>query len=433
MSVGVKVEPAAVAAKDGGGISLRSWGVIGLLMLIGVINYLDRVLPAILAEPLKRDLSLSDSALGLINGVLFLAVYATFCIPIARMSDRGAYRGVIAGSVAVWSVMTAMGGWVVSGWQFAATRVGVAFGEAGGTPAAHAYISRNIPTRLRATALSVYTLCLPLGAMVGFVVGGYAGEHLGWRMTFVLMGVIGLLLAAAAYAVLVRSGARAIASVAAAPEQSGPPPPLGPLFRKRSLLAALAGTSFIGMAGYTAMTFTPSFLMRSHGVSLSEAGLLYGVGGGVAAIVLMLAVGLVADRLARRDSRWLLGCVVLLIACALPFSFMSFSTSHLAWAVFGLSLNHGVAIAYAAPVFSALHRLAPLALRARASALVLLSTSILGGMGPVIAGALSDALQPRFGADSLGRALMIVPIAYVGAALCYALALRHFKNEEEPE
>lgn len=411
-------------AEERGGA--RHWFAIVLLMLIGIMNYLDRVLPAILAEPIKADLGLSDTALGLINGMIFLVVYAVACIPVARLSDSGAYKAVIVGSLSVWSLMTMVGGAVVSGWQFALSRVGVAAGEAGGTPAAHAYISRHIPISSRSFALSIYTLCLPVGAMAGFVVGGYIGQAVGWRWTFFLMGMVGLLLGLASYLFLRRVGQ---ASSGLGGKEPYTPPPLTPLFRKKSLLAILAGTSFVGMAGYTAMTFTPSFLIRSHQMSLAEAGLTYGIGGGISAIVVLLLTGYAADRMVRRDVRWLLGAVVIMIVVCLPFSFASFLSDRHWFAVIGLSLNHAVAIGYAVPVFSALHRVAPLALRARVSALVLLSTSILGGIGPVIAGAISDALQESQGEQSLRYAMLIVPVAYLFAAICYAIALRYFKDE----
>lgn len=413
------------AASDGVG-GRRHWFVVALLMLIGVLNYLDRVLPAILAEPIKNDLGLSDTGLGVINGLVFLVVYALACVPVAKLSDRGAYRNVIVGSLSVWSVMTMIGGVVQSGWQFAVSRVGVAAGEAGGTPAAHAYISRHIPPGSRAIALSIFTLCLPVGAMAGFIVGGYVGQALGWRWTFILMGLIGVVLAVATRLILGTTRRRESGKEASA---KGVVPPLWPLFRKKSLVAMLIGTSFVGMSGYTAMTFTSSFLIRSHDLSLAEAGLTYGLGGGLAAIVTLLLVGVLSDHLAKRDPRWILGTVVILLVLCLPLSVVSFLSNNYALAVIGLSLNHAVAIAYAAPIFTALHRVAPLALRARVSALVLLSTSILGSLGPVVAGAISDALSNAHGEESLRYAMLIVPLAYAFAAMWYAIAIRYFKGD----
>ncbi len=127
----------------------RAWAAVSVLAVVGTLNYADRFLPAVLAEPIREELALTDTALGVINGFGFLVVYALVGIPIARISDRGAYGLVISGCLSLWGVMTMLGGAVQSGFQLALTRVGVAIGEAGSTPAAHAYVARNFaPERL---------------------------------------------------------------------------------------------------------------------------------------------------------------------------------------------------------------------------------------------------------------------------------------------
>lgn len=408
-----------------GWMMARPWAGVVFLMLIGMLNYLDRVLPAILAEPIKKDLVLSDTVLGIVNGVGFLAIYALASIPIASQSDRGRYPAVITFSLGIWSLMTALGGWVVAGWQLALTRCGVALGEAGGMPAAHAFITRHIPVSSRTTAFSLFTMCLPLGTMAGFIVGGVFGQALGWRHTFMLMGGIGIALALLAWLSFGRG-----AGVASRPRDAGQPQPkFLHLLRKRSLLATLAGAAFVGMGGYTSMAFTPAYLMRSHGMTVGEAGVTFGVAGGVVGIIGLIVIGWAADRLSARDIRWQLGVIIAMILGALPLSVLAYTASSTVVAILGAAINLAIAMVYAAPITAALHRLAPVDLRARVSALLLLATAILGGLGPLVAGMVSDALKPQFGADALSHGMLVVPAAYLAAAICFAIALPSFRKE----
>ena len=145
------------------GAPRRAWAAVILLALVGTLNYADRFLPAVLAEPIKEDLALSDTAIGVINGFGFLVVYAVLGIAIARIADRGAFGLVISSCLALWGAMTMLGGAVQSGFQLALTRVGVAVGEAGSTPAAHAYVARNFPPERRAAPLGRHHAGHPAG------------------------------------------------------------------------------------------------------------------------------------------------------------------------------------------------------------------------------------------------------------------------------
>lgn len=405
--------------------SRQPWLVVLLLLLVGVLNYLDRVLPAILAEPIKHDLALSDTALGLINGFGFLLIYAAASIPMAMMSDRGHYGRVVTFALAAWSLMTAAGAVVANGWQMALSRMGVAVGESAGMPAAHAYITHHFAPDKRAAAIAVFNLSLPFGSMAGFVVGGVLGQQLGWRQTFVVMSVLGLVLAVVTFLALPRR---------AAGEPAGITPELSlfgflPLLKKRSLALILLGSAFLGMGGYTATAFTPAFLMRSHGMSLADAGFRFGLAGGITAAVALLVVGWLAGRLSRRDARWLPGSVVVMVVLALPFAILAFRTQSEPFAIAALAITYVVPIAYSAPTAVALHRLAPLELRARMSAMLLLATGMAGGIGPLVVGALSDALTPQYGPDALRHAMQLIPAAYAAGALCFLGALASFRTE----
>lgn len=406
---------------------------IALLTLVGTTNYIDRVLPSILAQSIKRDLALSDTALGLINGSGFLIVYGLASIPLARISDRGHYSRVIVLCLALWSAMTLIGAWASSAMGLAASRLGVALGEAGSIPATHAYIARHVSPASRTMTLAVFNGCLPIGSMLGFIVGGFAGTALGWRGTFILMGALGLALAALCQLTLgwFRPGFTTVAgSYTSTPHAQGQ---FARLIAVRGLLPILAGSAFMAMGGYTGVAFNPAFLMRSHGLDLPDAGLTFGVAAGLAALAGLLCLGWIANILSRRDPRWLLGTVVVMIAAGLPLSFVAYSAADLHWAVTGLAVNHMLSVAQVAPVFAAVHRLVPVELRAQASALLLLAGAFLGGLGPFAAGAISDMRVEQLGERALASAMIVVPIAYALGMVCFALAVARFPRSSELE
>jgi len=402
--------------------------VIPVLVLVGLFNYLDRALPAVLAEPIKRDLALSDTALGLINGFGFLVVYALAGIPIARLADRGSYAGVISASLGLWSFMTLLGGLVVSGWQLAVTRMGVALGEAGSLPASHAYVTRNFPPHQCALALSMLSLAVPLGNSIGLLAGGTLGEMIGWRGTLILMGGLGLALAPFVLFVL-RRASRGLES--AVPVTSPARKGLAILdsARQPGVAWILIASSFVAVGGYAAIAFAPAFLMRVHGLDLETVGIRFGLGAGMAGIIALLVTGWWSDRLVSRQSNKPLIVVVVMILIVLPFSIGAFIVVDPGTALVLAAISSVVPVAYLAPVVAALHSLVPSAVRAQVSALLLLCTAIMGGLGPLAVGLISDALQPSHGSRSLALAMLVVPAAFAVAACLFSFAARACKAE----
>ncbi|CAN7544210.1 MFS transporter [Phenylobacterium sp. LjRoot219] len=420
--------PSVEADRAGAGRDRRRRSAaIVLLTLVGVLNYVDRFLPAVLAEPIKRELQLTDTTLGLINGFGFLVIYAVIGIPIARLADRGRYGLVISASLALWSVMTMAGGLAQSGLHLALTRMGVAVGEAGSTPAAHAYISRNFPPDRRAGPLAVLSLSVPIASMAGLLGGGLVGEALGWRGAFLAMGGLSLLVAPLVLLVLGPGAGRALATDAA-PGQSAPRTPLA-VFKKRSFLTILAASALVGVGGYTLTAFAPAFLIRTHGFSVGEVGTYYGIASGLFGIVGLVLTGRLADRMSRRDPRWLLWIVAGMALLLLPCLILALLTPDRWAAVWLLAAGYVVGTAYLAPVVVAIQRLVPPETRATASAVLLFCTALAGGAGPLIAGMVSDALQPQLGAAALSRAMLVAPAAWILAVIGFVAAARTFRAE----
>jgi predicted MFS family arabinose efflux permease len=420
----------AVAGEAAGAVPThsprRAWAAVVLLALVGTLNYADRFLPAVLAEPIKNDLALSDTAIGVINGFGFLAVYAVLGILIARIADRGAFGLVISVCLALWGGMTMLGGWVQSGFQLALTRVGVAIGEAGSTPAAHAYVARNFEPHQRAAPLSVITLAIPLASAASLIGGGLLAQSLGWRTAFVVMGAISVLVAPLVLVVLGRRQQMPVAPVA----EDRFATRWWDLLRKPSYRAIVAGAACISVAGYALTTFAPAFLMRSRGMSLGDVAWQYGIASGLAGIASLLVVGRLADRLSRADPRWLLWLVAVMTATMLPFSVAAFVADSPPVTVWCIALSYVIGTAYMAPSIAAIQRLVRVEQRATASAIFLFFGAVLGSVGPFLAGMISDALQPDLGSLALERALLlVVPAFQVVAIGCYLWASGRFIAE----
>jgi MFS family permease len=407
----------------------RPWAAVGLLMSVIILNLLDRSLPAILAEPIKRDLGLSDTFLGVLNGVGFLTAYGLASFPMARIADRGRYGAVISFSVALWSALTGLGGLVGAGWQLALTRIGVGVGEAGNVPASHAYVSRNFAPARRTAALAVLSLGQPLGGMAGLVAGGLLGQGLGWRGAFLTMGVIGLALApivllalGAAQHLPPRSATVSLAEV-------------GLHLRKRTVVVVVITSCIAGVGGYAAAAFAPAFLIRAHGMSVAAAGLQLGLLNGAVGVASLLGVSSLGARLSRRDPRWSLGVLALLFAGCTPFGLAAYQVSDGWTSLVCISLSNTAGTAYLALTVACLHSLVPAEMRAQTSSVLLLLASSVGGLGPLITGMISDALAGSLGPAALGRALLVQPICFALASLGFlaaAITLRADLSQARP-
>ncbi|MEZ5918144.1 MAG: MFS transporter [Parvularculaceae bacterium] len=399
--------------------NMRTYTLI-MLMIAYVFNFVDRQILAILLEPIRQDLHFSDSALGFLTGFGFALFYVTLGIPLARWADRGNRRDIVALSLAVWSGMTAITGFVQSFWQLAAARIGVGVGEAGCSPAAHSMIASLYPQKERSAAMAVYALGVPLGVLVGFLVGGWANELFGWRVAFFTVGVPGIILA-----VLIRL------TVSEPPRQvnAQAEPPL----KKASLSAVIRhlasmpsfvhlaiGGSLAAFVGYAILSWMPSFLMRTHDMSTGDIGVTLGLIMGIAGGLGIMAGGRLADLLGKDDARWYLWIVAIAISLAFPFYFGVYFWPNAGGALWFLVIPVALGNFYQATTFAQTQSLAPVEMRATAAAILLFILNVVGlGLGPQAVGIVSDLLRPRFGEDSLRYSLLIFSSVAVWSAYHY--------------
>jgi predicted MFS family arabinose efflux permease len=286
-------------------------------------------------------------------------------------------------------------------------------------------VARNFPPERRAAPLAVISVSIPLASAASLLGGGLLAQSLGWRTAFVVMGAISVVFAPL---VLVALGRRQSMPVAVEGAEVQATKVLD-LLRKPSFLAVVLGAAFISFAGYSLTTFAPAYLMRTRAMTLGEVGVQYGLASGLAGILSLLIVGRVADRLSDRDPRWSLWLVAAMTAVLVPFSALAFVIEDRTLCVWFIALSYVIGTAHMAPSIAAIQRLARAKQRATASAIFLFIGSMVGSAGPFLTGVISDALRADLGNLSLGRALLIVPVAQVVAIICYLVASRSFMRE----
>lgn len=388
---------------------------------MNALSQVDRILPFILAESIRLEFGLSDTQIGLLTGAAFAACYALLSLPLARAADRGSPRIVLVVCIVLWSAMTALGGFAAGFVLLALTRLGVAFGEAGAIPSGHAIIARRIRPERRGLAIGVFSMGIPLGTMLGFVVGGAIGDQFGWRTAMIGAGTVGVLVALLALAVIGPTPPRPAS--AASPE---------PFLRSAfGLLTApgfrwlFAATVAMGFAAAPFYAFSAAFLIRSHGLSATEAGLVFGLLQGAMGIAGAALGGRGFDRAMRRGTGRLLGppAYLFLIAGLTTAAALQAPSP---WLAAALLVPAMLAFAFALPWgFGAAHALAGPGREALASSLLVIAVGLVGPtVGPVLVGMISDAAATAGLPNALALGLLVVPAACVVAGLGYLNANR---------
>lgn len=398
--------------------------VLALLFAANVVNYIDRQIVTILQEPIKADLGLSDTQLGLLTGLSFALFYATLGVPIARLADRHSRTRIISGSITLWSLMTAACAAAGNFWTLLLCRCGVGVGEAGLSPAAHSMISDYYEPSRRASALAIYSSGIQAGVMLGFLFGGAINHFFGWRIAFIAVGIPGLLLALA-FKLLIKEPPRGRFDVEVQPQARSDTmrATTAMLWRNRPFRFAALACGFHAIVLYGHGHWAPPFLARVHGMDLTEIAmwlaLLAALPGGIGIWV----SGIVADRAeqARRGGRLKVATwsIALLIPCEI--AYVLAPSAHLA--LFLSALTHFLGGFYLAPVLAFAHGSVGPQFRASASAMILLALNLIGlGIGPLLVGALSDFFAAT-GMDSASirmALLALIPAQLVALTLLFA-------------
>jgi MFS family permease len=393
--------------------------LLGVLLVILAFNYVDRLALGLVLQNIKTDLHLTDTQLGLLSGLAFAVFYSVVGIPIARWADRGNRITIISLTTLLWSILVALCGAAATFTQLLLIRIGVAVGEAGCIPPAYSLIGDYFNRAERPRALAIYMLGGSLSMAIGYFLTGHLNERYGWRMTFALLGLPGLLLAALAAFTLKEP--RRLIRVRGAATQSTDQPHIRDVCLTlaanksfRHLLSCYAIASFFNNG---IGQWVPSFFIRSHGMQTAELGAwlaaIYGLGGMAGTYL----GGVLATRYAAQNETLQLKVMAAMYA-AFGLVSMGIYLSpdwRLAFALLAVATIGG-ATAYG-PLFAAIQTLVQERMRAIAIALLYLVANLIGmGLGPLAAGALSDSLRDRFDGDSLRYALLVLSPGYLWAA-----------------
>src|SRR5277367_25508 len=398
-------------------LAYRSY-VLAVLVLVYTFNFIDRQIVGILAVPIKSELHLSDSQLGVMGGLAFALFYTLLGIPIARMADKVSRTGIMTAALALWSLMTAVCGLAGSFGQLFLARAGVGIGEAGGVTPAYSLICDYFPVKERARALSAYSFGIPVGSAAGIVLGGFITSLMSWRMAFFIVGLSGLLITPllkftvrepvrgamdALHAGAVRAGETVPRVVATTPTLLGV---VAALARKPSFWGLSLGASSASTMGYGLFFWAPSFMVRSFHLSLLHASLTYGglvLVGGLAGIWFG---GVLADRYGGQRGMYAFIPAIAFIT-TVPFYVAGVLSTTLWISVAVLLVPTALGLVWLGPVLTAVQHLVPAHMRATASALFLFINNLIGiGLGSTLIGLVSDSMRLRFGAESLRYAIL---------------------------
>ena len=391
------------AAKSPAGLDRSTRLMLLVLLVVYIFNFLDRQIVNILAEPIRKDLHLSDTQVGLMTGLAFALLYTVLGLPIARYADKPTTdrAHLIAGAVAIWSVMTALCGFAQNFAQLLLARVGVGVGEAGCTPAAHSLIADRVPPERRPGAMAFYALGIPIGSLLGMMIGGVLADTLGWRKAFMLVGLPGLILAVLVV-LLVKDKTRMVRAAPAQGSGEGMFAAIGQLLRSPAYVTLLFAASASSFLSYGKGTWTTIFFQRSHGLSPGQVGFWFGLWGGVAGIFGTWLGGWLANRYGRIDRRHVVTAPAIGMALAVPLAISAYYATDWRAALALLMLPTVLNSLYYGPVYSSAQGLVPLQHRATASAFLLFGQNLIGlGLGPLFFGMLSDWLRPAYGDESV--------------------------------
>ncbi len=386
------------------------WLMLATLTLLFATQTIDRNLISVLAEPIKHEFALSDAQLGLLAGTVFAVSYVIAGIPIGMLVDRTHRIRLIAALLAVWSGLTLLTGTARSFSAMVLARIGIAAAESGATPTCMSILSDVFPKHKRATAMGLFHSASPLGLLLGFSLGGLIAAQYGWRAAFFIAGIPGILLSLFVFMALrePRRGAMEPGGVLTAATRAYPFRVVVAEMWKRKVLRYLTIACVLTIAGQSSIgAFFAPFLIRVHHLPLAQVGLVVGLTLGLGGMAGTALGGVFSDWSDRRSpvggirmaSMTMLAAAVIAVAGLLQASLV-LGVGLLGVYVFLMSFYYGA-------VYNTFISNTPVPMRGAAIAVMIILMNLLGyGLGPQIAGILSDSFNRAGTPDSLRWALV---------------------------
>lgn len=398
--------------------------MLALLTTAMAIAYIDRYVLAMLIQPIKSELGFSDSQIGIVTGFAFSAFYALFGLVIARIADRSGVRLVIISSLFAWSVMTALCGAAQNFLHMLIARFGVGAGEAGLTPASHATLARLFPPERRSMALAILSAAGPAGIMIALFTSGFLEQSVGWRWTFAIMAVPGILLAVL---MLITRRLLPEAKTPVFDKSHGAAGAIRLLFRNPAFVSVNLLMALLIFLGLGQAQWIPAYFERSFSVTRTELGPMLAVTQGLGMLVGGVLGGLIADWLMTKKAQWRAYFIVAAMSAAPPFLIAVFLVNKVSTAYLLIGVGIFLAALPTGALWATVQDAAPEEHRATGAAFTMMVGFILGlGIGPFLVGVVSDSLHASHGLDSLRYALvttasvaalaMLAPLAVLAAS-----------------
>tara|TARA_B110000263_G_scaffold54290_1_gene45707 strand:- start:250 stop:1536 length:1287 start_codon:yes stop_codon:yes gene_type:complete len=410
--------------------------VLIMVTVVSMVNIADRLIMSILMEDIKAEFHLSDTQVGLLVGLAFALFYALMSFPIARWADIGNRKNILSLAVILWSGMTALCGAAVGFYSLFFARLGVGVGEAGGSPPTYSLIADYFKPSERARAMGVYMVGAALGTGGGLIIGGILGEMLGWRTTFLVLGIPGVLLGLLFFfTVKEPQRGRLDAGEAKDKQAKDINKTLKSLAANPVFIRISVSFAMLTMIGYAMAFWLAPIMLRNFDVSLGKVGLYLGLTYIAAGIPAPLIGGYLTDYMAKRDARWLAwipAIAIVIVSVALWFCVMADSfevfLSFFVLAYFVFMIPQGASLSLLQSSLGAGER-------AVGASFALIINSLIGAaLGPLLVGMLSDAMAADYGVKSLNYALIIVSIgASIIGSIFYLWTARAMSVELVPD
>jgi MFS family permease len=427
----------------------RAQVALAVLLAINMMNFFDRNILGAVGEQIRKEWSLSDTALGTL-GTAFTLIYAVVGLPLGRLADKFGRTRILGVGVFVWSALTAASGVCTSFAQLFVVRLGVGLGEASCAPAASSLIGDLFPPHKRSNALSVFMLGLPIGIAMSFLAGGYIAKVYGWQMAFFLAALPGILCSIAAFSVMQepKRGASEVHDIGASMRNGSP---IKLVLSIPSMWPIVASGALHNFNMYAIGSFIAPLIIRYHKVDIAQAGYYSMVVYGLSGIPGLIFGGALADRLTKRwlGGRMILSGVMFLIAAPLTYLAVNAGPGNPMGFAIPMALGVAAMYVYYSTTYSTIQDLVEPSLRGMAMATYFCAMYLLGAsLGPVVMGRLSDhymhvaavaagvtdaagpALEP-FKGVGLRQAMYVIPVLNLTLTLCMFAASRTVPRDIE--
>ena len=405
-----------------------SYFVVVFLAVVYTLNFLDRQIISILGKDISAELNLTKTQFGLLGGTSFALMYTTCGIAVAYQADRVSRKWIIALACAIWSVFTALCGTAQNFTQILLCRMGVGFGEAGGSPPSYSLISDYFPAAKRGTALAIYSLGVPIGSMLGAFLGGKLALAYGWRTAFFVIGAPGVILAVLMLLVVREPKRGGLDALVDGATEHPPAPPIltaiSAFFGNRTLVMTAISSAMSAFVGYAGLVWNPQFLEGVKQMAAADVATYYALALGVTGIIGTLVSGWLADKLGKQDRRWFAWIPAIAFALSIPFWFGLIWAP--TWQIAMLFLLGPMLMnqAYLAPALTVAQNAVTPAQRTMTGAILLFILNIIGlGVGPVYVGWIADRMEPAHGDQALAYGFVgVIPfvvltvVAHLAAA-----------------